>query len=57
MLALQGQADINHLVAFGQLPLNGSLPAGDYVLQVIVIDALAKEKKRLATQWLDFEIK
>jgi len=57
VLALQGQADINHLVAFGQLPLNGSLPAGDYVLQVIVIDALAKEKKRLATQWLDFEIK
>jgi hypothetical protein len=39
------------------LPLSEQLAAGDYVLQIIVTDTLAKEKNRLATQWLDFEIK
>lgn len=29
---------------------------GEYVLQVIVTDRLAKEKHRTATQWIDFEI-
>ena len=29
---------------------------GDYVLQVIVTDKLAKEKNRVATQWQDFVI-
>jgi hypothetical protein len=29
---------------------------GDYILQVIVTDPLAKEKYRTATQWIDFEI-
>jgi hypothetical protein len=29
---------------------------GEYVLQVIVIDPLAKSKNSLATQWIDFEI-
>ena len=29
---------------------------GEYVLQIIVTDALAKEKHRTATQWMDFEI-
>jgi hypothetical protein len=29
---------------------------GEYVLQLIVTDALAKEKRRVATQWIDFEI-
>lgn len=57
LLQLNGQADSKRLVAFGQLPLDPNLPAGDYILQVIVTDALAKEKNRLATQWIDFEIK
>ena len=57
LLSLNGQADSKKLVAFGQLPLDPNLPSGDYVLQVIVTDGLAKEKNRLATQWIDFEIK
>ena len=57
VLTLNGKPDQKKLVAWGQLPLNSSLLAGDYVLQVIVTDGLAKEKNRVATQWTDFELK
>lgn len=36
--------------------LGENLLPGDYVLQVIVTDGLAKEKKRLATQYVQFEV-
>ena len=32
------------------------LPPGEYVLQIIVTDALADERHRTATQWIDFEL-
>jgi hypothetical protein len=32
------------------------MPPGDYVLQIVVADALAKEKYRMTTQWVDFEV-
>jgi hypothetical protein len=57
VLALKGQLDQKRLVAFGQFPLSPSLTPGDYVLQVIVTDSLAKEKNSIATQWIDFEIR
>jgi VWFA-related protein len=57
LLNLSGQVDSKRLVVFGQLPLDPNLPSGDYVLQVIVTDGLAKDKNRLATQWIDFEVK
>ena len=50
------QADLKRLVAGGRLQLGTSLPPGEYVLQVIVTDTLAKEKYRTASQWIDFEI-
>jgi hypothetical protein len=52
-----GQPDSKKLVVFGQLPLDPNLTSGDYILQVIVMDGLVREKNRLATQWIDFEIK
>ena len=39
-----------------RLQLGTQLPPGDYVLQVVVTDELAKGKRRTATQWIDFEI-
>ena len=57
VLDLSGLADSKRLAAFGRLPLPANLLAGDYVLQIIVTDALAKDKDRIATQWIDFEIK
>jgi hypothetical protein len=50
------QTDLKRLVAGGRLRLGTNLPPGEYVLQVVVRDALAKEKYRTASQWIDFEI-
>ena len=49
-------ADLNHVPASGGLRLGTDLDPGEYVLQVIVTDKLAKEKYRVATQWMDFEL-
>jgi len=50
------QADVKRLVAGSRIRLGSDLKPGEYVLQVIVTDLLAKEKHRTATQWIDFEI-
>jgi len=50
------QTDLKRLQAGGRLVLGTALQPGEYVLQVVVTDALAKEKYRTATQWIDFEI-
>ena len=42
--------------AGGQLWLGKILVPGEYALQMIVTDLLAKEKQRVAAQWIDFEI-
>jgi VWFA-related protein len=57
VVGLNGKTDSKRLVAFGRLRLGGNLTPGEYVLQVIVTDALAKEKNRVTAQWIDFEIK
>jgi hypothetical protein len=51
-----GQQDLRRLVATGRLRLGGELTPGDYVLQVVVTDALAERKEQQATQWIDFKI-
>jgi VWFA-related protein len=51
-----GQADLQRLVVGGSLQTGQQLAPGEYILQVIVTDALAREKHRMATQWIDFEI-
>jgi VWFA-related protein len=45
------------VAAIGHLQLGTNLAAGEYILQVIVVDKLAKEKQQVAEQWIDFEIK
>jgi VWFA-related protein len=56
-LAFNGQDDPKRLIGGGRMQLGGKIAPGDYVLQVIVTDKLAKEKHRIATQSMDFEIK
>ena len=52
-----GQSDPKHLLAGGRIKLSAHIMPGAYVLQVVVTDAQAKEKKYAsAAQWLDFEI-
>jgi hypothetical protein len=49
-------ANMKQIVAGGRLQLGTNMEPGEYVLQVIVTDKLAKEKYNTATQWIDFEI-
>ena len=55
-LDLQGQTNPKRLLAGGRLRLGEAMEPGHYVLQVVVWDELAKEKQRIATQWMDFEL-
>ncbi len=55
-LDVTGQTDMKRLTAFGGLKIGSDLTPGEYVLQVIVTDALAKANNNTATQWIDFEI-
>ena len=49
------QLDLKRLTAGGGIQLGTAMSPGEYVLQLIVTD-IAKEKPRVATQWMDFEI-
>lgn len=53
---LAGQPGAKRLTARGSLQLGQNLKAGDYILQVIVTDMTAKDKRRVASQWIPFEI-
>ena len=50
------QADLKRLLAGGSIQLGTDLPLGEYVFQIIVNDAMADEKHRTVSQWMDFEI-
>jgi len=49
--------DPTRLVGGGRMQLGANIQPGDYVLQVVVTDKLAKEKYQVATQSMDFEIR
>lgn len=53
---LAGQTDFSKLNFMAALALGDGMQPGDYVLQIIVTDTLAKSKRKLATQWVQFEI-
>jgi VWFA-related protein len=55
-LDVAGQRDPQRLATGAQLQLGPELSPGQYVLQIIVEDSLAKEKVRTVTQWIDFEV-
>ena len=50
------QNDLKRIEAAGAITLGKNLEPGNYILQVIVIDANAKEKRQIATRSIDFEI-
>jgi hypothetical protein len=51
-----GQPDMKKIIMGGRLQLGSKMLAGDYVLQVIVTDNLSRDKSRIATQAMDFEV-
>lgn len=50
------QTDVKRVSAVGRLRIGPELTPGEYLLQVLVTDLLAQEKRRTATQWMDFSI-
>jgi VWFA-related protein len=53
---LSGQTNLKQIIGRGVLRLGTELQPDDYVLQIVVFDKLSKEKNRIATQSVDFEI-
>jgi VWFA-related protein len=51
-----GQSDMRQIAAGGELLLGTALPAGEYIVQIVVVDTLAKGEAELATQWMDFDL-
>jgi len=50
------QSDLKRIPNLANLQLGAQFPPGDYVLQVLVTDHLAKDKQQIASQWIDFEV-
>ena len=48
--------DVKRIGVIAQLRLGPLLKPGEYVMQVIVTDTLRKDKHRVTTQWIDFEV-
>ena len=51
------QGDPAHLIAAGEFRLGSKMKPGDYVLQLVVTDKLADPENRVASQWMDFEVR
>lgn len=55
-LSLTNQTDMRQLKSRGAVAIGDKFTPGDYVLQIIVTDPLAKAKEQIATQFVQFEI-
>ena len=55
-VSLNEQNDMKRIGIFRNIRLDRSLPSGNYILQVIIRDKLAKKKSQTVTQWIDFEV-
>jgi hypothetical protein len=55
-LELLGQTDLQRIKTVGALSLGAEMQPGDYVLQIVATDNLAKEKQKIAAQFVQFEI-
>jgi VWFA-related protein len=50
------QSDFKEVNSMHSIKLGNGMPLGDYILQVIVVDNQAKEKKKVVSQSIEFEI-
>lgn len=53
---LNGQIDMKRVQLSGAVSLSKEMLPGDYILQVIVTDALAKKKEQVTAQHVQFEV-
>ena len=50
------QNDWRQIIAVARMQLGAQMEPGNYVLQVIITDRLAKEQFGVTSQWIDFEV-
>jgi hypothetical protein len=55
-LEMQGQTDMARLRSIGVVSFGKGTPPGEYILQVIAYDDLAKKNRKAVTQFVQFEI-
>jgi hypothetical protein len=57
-IPINSRQNINSVIksASGALNLGTDMILGDYILQIVITDKLAKEKRQIATQFIQFEI-
>ena len=55
-LDLAGQTDFHAVKSTAAINLGAGMQPGEYILQVVVTDNLANEKRKIATQLVQFEI-
>jgi VWFA-related protein len=53
---LLNQTDLERVKSSGAINLTGTMLPGEYILQIVVTDNLAKEKRKIATQYVQFEV-
>lgn len=56
VIGLDGQADPQRIATGSGVQLGPALTPGDYIFQVIVTDSSDKQKPRVVSQWIDFEV-
>lgn len=52
----QNMLDPGRISVSSTLSLGAEMPLGEYVLQMVIIDNLAKEKRKIASQFVQFEL-
>lgn len=55
-LRLKPQPDWQRINVAGSLRLAANAQPGEYMIQLLITDTLAKEKYSASTQWADFEV-
>jgi VWFA-related protein len=50
------QTDLTHLKLVGAVAIGEKMVPGDYIMQIVVTDTLAKVKQQIATQFVEFEV-
>lgn len=56
LIELNGQTDFQHIKSIGAMTLPNQMETGDYILQILVFDNLAKENRKIASQFVQFEV-
>jgi VWFA-related protein len=53
---VSGQIDMERIKSAGAINLIGTMQPGDYILQIIITDNAAKEKSKITSQFVQFEV-